>query len=134
MWREFGHFGFAIEVACMKNQDMQESFVEKLKSLRNGLKEAFPTIDVHNLLKIMNKLAHYHYNKSKFYMIGVEKEVYNFLIENGYNPYTVYRWLLLEKVPEDIRFRLKQNELTQKEAMAKACSRRKETDESLGLQ
>ncbi len=116
----------------MKNQDMQESFIEKLKTLRNALNEVFPTVDVHNLIKIMNKLAHYHYKKSKFYIVGVEKELYNFLIENSYNPYTVYRWLLLEKVPEDIKFRLKQNELTQKEAIAKACIRRHETEETLG--
>jgi len=117
----------------MKNQDMQESFVEKLKTLRNRLKEAFPTLDVHNLIKIMNKLAHYHYKKSQFYIIGMEKNLYNFLIENSYNPYTVYRWLLLEKVPEDIKFRLRQNEMTQKEAIAKACIRRQETDETLGV-
>lgn len=117
----------------MKDQDMQESFVDKLKTLRNRLKEAFPTLDVHNLIKIMNKLAHYHYKKSQFYIIGMEKNLYNFLIENSYNPYTVYRWLLLEKVPEDIKFRLRQNEMTQKEAIAKACIRRQETDETLGV-
>lgn len=66
-------------------------------------------------------------------MIGLEKDIYNFLIENSYNPYTVYRWLLLEKVPEDIKFRLRQNEITQKQAIAKACIRRQETDETLGI-
>ena len=117
----------------MKDQDMQESFIEKLKTLRKALVEKFPTLDVHNLLKIMNKLAHYHYKKSQFYIIGMEKDMYNFLIENSYNPYTVYRWLLLEKVPEDIKFRLRQNEITQKQAIAKACIRIQETDESLGI-
>lgn len=115
----------------MKNQDVQKSFVEKLKSLRKALNEAFPTLDVHNLTKIMSNLAHYHYNKSKCYMIGQDKEIYNFMIENGYNPYTIYRWLMLEKIPEDIKFQLRQKEINQKKAIAKAYERKQETEESL---
>jgi len=123
-----------MEVAYMKNQDVQKSFVEKLKSLRKALKEAFPTLDLQNLTKIMSKLAHYHYNKSKFYMIGIEKDVYNYMIENGYNPYTVYRWLMLEKIPEDIKFQLRQKEINQKRAIAKAYERKQETEESLKIE
>ena len=74
----------------------------------------------------MNKLAHFHYNKKKCMLLGLEKELYNFLIENSYNPFTVYRWLLLERLPEDIRFQVKQHRISQKKAISEAFQRRHE--------
>jgi hypothetical protein len=74
----------------------------------------------------MGKLAHYHYNKKKFILLGVERDLYNLLISEGYNPFTVYRWLLLEKMPDDLRFKLKQKEITQKKAVSLAFERRNE--------
>ncbi|MFT7616197.1 MAG: hypothetical protein ACI8Y7_001026 [Candidatus Woesearchaeota archaeon] len=51
----------------------------------------FLWLESQNLCKIMSKLAHFHYNKKKYLIVGDERELYNFLIENSYNPYTVYR-------------------------------------------
>ena len=79
-----------------------------------------------NLCQIMSKLAHYHYNKKQYLILGFEKELYNLLIENSYNPFTVYRWLLLEKLPEDIRFQVKQKKISQKMAVSEAFNRRRE--------
>lgn len=110
---------------------MQKNFLGKLKSLKKELLEAFNEDDVRNLAELMSKLAHYHYNKKKYFMVGKEKEIYNFLITNGYNPFTVYRWMLLERVPEDIRFQIKQKQITQKRAIAIAFKRRHETNETL---
>ena len=105
------------EVLVVKNKNMQKNFIEKLLSLRKQLKSRFSSLDMQNLDKIMSKLAHYHYDKKKFMVIGETKELYNFLIEKGYNPYTVYRWLLLERIPEDIKFQIKQKQLSQKKAI-----------------
>jgi hypothetical protein len=99
-----------MEVSVVKRENMQKNFVEKLTSLRKLLALRFPRLDLHNLDKIMIKFAHYHNNKKKFFVVGESKEVYNFLIEKGYNPYTIYRWLLLERVPEDIKFQIKEKQ------------------------
>ena len=85
-----------------------------------------------NLTKSMCQIAHYHYNKKQTFLVGEEKAIYNFLIENGYNPFTVYRWLLLERVPEDIRFQLRERRISQKKAVRIAFTRRHETISSLG--
>jgi len=62
----------------------------------------------------------------------VKQENYTiFLIENGYNPYTVYRWMLLDKLPEDIRFQVRQGEINQKTAVANGFERRQENDTTL---
>jgi len=101
----------------------------RLNALKNVIRQKFSEKDVPNLLEVMSKIAHYHYNKDKFIMLGVEREMYNFLRENGYNPYTVYRWLLLENTPEDIRFRLRNSQLSQRRAFSLKFDRRRPDEE-----
>ena len=115
----------------MKHKNVHKDFIGKLASVRNLLKSRLPQFDVQNLTKIMSKLAHYHYDKNKYLIFGAERELYNLLIENGFNPYTVYRWLLLENLPDDIRFQIRQKKMTQKNAFARAVERRHETYNSL---
>ncbi len=101
----------------------------KLKILRDLVNSKFSEKDVPNLLEMMSKIAHYHYNKEKFLVFGVEKELYNFLRENRYNPYTVYRWLLLENTPEDIRFRLRNSQISQRNAFNLKTERKRPNEE-----
>ena len=110
----------------MKHKNMQKNYLQKLECLRKLLYGRLPQLESQNLCKLIGKLAHYHYNKKKYLVTGLEREAYNLLIKNGYNPYTVYRWLLLERIPEDIKFQLKQKEINQKKALSKAFERRHE--------
>ncbi|RLE38008.1 hypothetical protein DRJ17_05270 [Candidatus Woesearchaeota archaeon] len=116
----------------MKERIVQKNFVEKLDTIRKLVSVRFPKVDMQDF-KMMSRIAHYHYNKKKFMITGETKEFYNFLIENGYNPFTVYRWLLLERIPEDIRFQLKQRQISQKKAISKAFRRRHENDSTLAI-
>ena len=115
----------------MNLEHMQESFVDKLKSLRKKLAVRFPSMEMHDFEKVLSRIAHFHYAKKKGLIMGVHREVYQFLIGVGLNPFTVYRWLLLERVPEDIRFRLKEREISQKKAVSLAFRRKHETKEQL---
>ena len=122
----FWNYWADMEVSVVKHTNMQKNYLQKLECLRNLLEIRLPKQKGRNLLEIMSKLAHFHYNKKKYLIMGEERELYNFLIENSYNPYTVYRWLLLERIPDDIRFQLKQNKINQKLALNKAFKRRRE--------
>ena len=115
----------------MKQTNMQKNYLQKLESLRKLLDSRLPQMESQNLLQTISKLAHYHYNKKKYLVLGFEKQLYDFLIENGYNPFTVYRWLLLEKVPEDIKFQIKQQKISQKKAVSEALKRRHERYENV---
>ncbi|MBS3148742.1 hypothetical protein J4219_07700 [Candidatus Woesearchaeota archaeon] len=108
-----------------------ENFVTKLEELRKLLVVRFPSLDVRSLTEKMSKLAHYHYNKRNFLIMGEDRELYNFLIENSYNPFTVYRWLLLERVPDEIKWQLKNRQISQKRAITLTIERRTETGSSL---
>jgi hypothetical protein len=116
----------------VKDPDVQKSFVEKLGSARKLLYSRFPQLTGRDLCQAIGKLAHYHYNKRDFILLGEDRELYSFLVESGINPFTFYRWLLLERVPEDIRFQLKQGQISQKNAVSEAFRRRHETEQSLG--
>jgi hypothetical protein len=122
----FWLFGLMLEVLIVKNKNVQENFIVKLSSVRSLINSRLTLIDSRHLLELMGKLAHYHYNKKKSILLGIERDLYNLLISEGYNPFTVYRWLLLEKIPDDLKFKLKQKEITQKKAVALAFERRGE--------
>ena len=109
----------------------RKSWIEKLNEVKILLKKKFPELEVHNVQEKMSNIAHYHYNKKNSMLLGGDRKIYNVLIENGFNPYTVYRWILLEKIPEDIRFRLNEQQISQKKAFSLAMNRRRETDSSL---
>ena len=55
------------------------------------------------------------------------------MIENSYNPYTVYRWALLERIPDEIKFQLKNHYLSQKKASKIVFERRHETETALQI-
>ncbi len=108
-----------------------ENFVTKLEEVRKLIVMRLPSINVQNLVEIMSKLAHYHYNKRRFLLVGEDRELYNLLAENSYNPFTVYRWLLLERIPEEVKWQLKNHQVSQKRAITLTLERRRETGSSL---
>ena len=124
--RGTGGFWADMEVSVVKRENVQKNFIQKLESTRKLINSRLPQMDGRNLIKIMGKLAHYHYDKKNYLIIGQERDLYNLLQENGNNPYTVYRWLLLERVPDDIRFKIKQKAMSQKTAVSEAFKRRHE--------
>jgi len=109
---------------------VRKDYLGELEKLHNKLKEHFSDFDVHNSHQLFGKLGVYHYNKKNL-ILGKDRAVYDFLIENSYNPYTVYRWSLLAKVPEDIRFQIRNYYLSQKQATKIFFARRCETNDSL---
>ncbi len=108
-----------------------ENFLTKLEQVRKLVAMRFPEMDMRNLAEKMSKLGSYHYNKKRFLVIGLDRELYNLLIENSYNPFTVYRWLLLERIPEEIKWQLKQSQINQKQAITLSVQRLKENNSNL---
>ena len=104
----------------MKYANSRLSFLDELSLLRKLVESRFSSVNGRQFYDIFSKLAHYHYNKKKCLVLGLERDVYDYLISQSYNPFTVYRWLLLERVPEEVRFQISKGELNQKEALRKA--------------
>ena len=115
----------------MKDKDVQKDYLRRLNSLKKLLYSEFTWLSGRDLCEVMSQLGHYHYNKKKFILLSENKDVYNFLMKNGFNPFTVYRWLLLERVPENIKHQLKERKMSQKKALSEAFKQRQETAETI---
>ena len=86
--------------------------LEKVKKLILGID---PDFKMEEFSLFLGRLGNYHYYKKGF-LLGSGRKIYNTLIENSYNPNTVYKWSLLERVPEDVKFQLKNGFIGQKKA------------------
>lgn len=128
---EFWAFGSAMEVACVKDKDVQKDYLRRFEELKKRLYSEFSWIEMRNLTKMLNTIGHYHYDRKGFILLGEERELYNFLMKNGYNPYTVYKWALLERIPENIRQMLRENKIGQKKAISEALTQRREEEEKI---
>lgn len=123
-------------MACVR-----KSCFEELEKVRKLILEHFPDFDARNLCVVLGRLGTHHYRKKKSMLLGKERQLYNLLIENSFNPYTVYRWALLERVPDEIKHQLRNHYLGQKKASKMFFERRHETEtvlqvdiKQLGLQ
>src|SRR3989344_1286375 len=115
-------------MAGVRNNVFEE--VEKVKGL---VELHFPGLGVREMCPLLSRLATYHNGKKKAMIFGKERELYNSLIVNSYNPFTVYRWALLERVPDEIKFQLRNHYLSQKKAVKLFFEKRHETETSLQI-
>jgi hypothetical protein len=114
-------------MACVR-----KSVFEELEKVRKLILERFPDFDARNLCVVLGRLGTHHYKK-KSMLLGKERQLYNLLIENSYNPFTVYRWALLERVPDEIKYQLRNHYLSQKNASRLFFERRHETETALQI-
>ena len=117
----------------MKCKNFRNNWLLEFERLKNLVLEEFGEDGFRNLKEISSKLATFHYNKKKLMLLGEERKIYNFLVENSYNPYRVYRWFLLERIPENIRFQLKNGQISQKLASKIHFKRRHESKSKVCL-
>ena len=113
---------------------VRKNIFAELEKVKNLIKTKFPELEVRNFCIFIGRIGQYHYNKKKKMPLGLEREVYDLLMENGFNPYTVYRWALLERVPDDIKYQLRQNQISLKNASRLFFKRNHETETSLQLE
>ncbi|MEA2037895.1 MAG: hypothetical protein U9O94_10395 [Nanoarchaeota archaeon] len=118
----------------MKKENFRNNWIEEFESLKNLVIKEFSEDGFRNLKENSAKLATYHYNKRKLMLLGEERKLYNFLIENSYNPYRVYRWFLLERVPDDVRFQLRNRLISQKIASKIHFKRKHESKNKVCLE
>ena len=86
------------------------------------VKKLFPDIEEQELLGVTQRLANrWHYNEKRKQVKLAKSEVaiYEVLINNGLNPSTVYKWLLLTQVPGEVRSQIRHGELNIQQVLAK---------------
>jgi len=99
---------------------MKGTVYDKLRGLKEGLKNDFKKLSERDLFKILGKLGTWHYPKKRTKSMRLSKQeamIYEFLLKNGYNPSTCYKWMLACNTNEDLQKRMKKGEISMKKAM-----------------
>ena len=113
--------------SIVKQAYIRKEWLIEYESIKKSVLDRFGEEYFRNFNKIIARIAQHHYNK-KGMLLGREREFYDFLLEQGHNPYKIYRWCLLERVPETIRFQLKNGLITQKTALSLHFKSKHETN------
>ncbi len=104
--------------------------MEKVSAIRHELERLFPESAVEDIMLMLGRCAHYYFGNRK-HLSERETVLYDFLRERGLNPNRVYRWFRLSIVPEDVRLRIQNGTLTERQALRLATNRRRQRDLSL---
>ncbi len=111
---------------------MRKNIFAELEKVRKIFLAIDSEFDMSRFSLFLGQLGQYHYKRNCM-LLGKEKQIYNTLIENSYNPNTVYKWSLLERVPEDVKYQLKHGFIGQKRASKLSMRRRRDTESSLQI-
>lgn len=97
---------------------MREDVLKKADKFCRTIRKELD-IDNDEVIRIVSKLVNGFHNKRKSKAVLSRKEaaVYELLLNKGYNPNTVYRWLLAADSPTEIVNRLRSGEISIREAL-----------------
>jgi len=93
---------------------------QKIKIVREIIKEVFPKMEIEQLTQEVQFLANNWHGKKRKTGIKLTRQqmvLYDLLLKNQYYPDTVYRWLLLATAPEDVKEKLRNQEISIKTAL-----------------
>ena len=114
----------------MKEGYLRKNWLVEYESIKKEVAVRFGEEYVRNFTKIIAKIAQHHYKKNSM-LLGKERELYAFLSEKGHNPFKIYRWCLLERIPEALRFQLKNGMINQKTALHMHFKNRHESENTV---
>ncbi|MCF7860876.1 hypothetical protein K9M79_01430 [Candidatus Woesearchaeota archaeon] len=109
---------------------MEGTVYDKYRLVRESVKREFKKMEDRVLFKLTAKLATWHYPNKRSKQMTLTKEeamLYEFYINNGYNPSTVYKWILACNSNEEVQRQLKNGEISLKKALAMPKYQRKLT-------
>ncbi len=105
---------------------------EKVKGVREVVKDVYPELGVEELARIVGFLANNWHGGKRKKTVSLTRQqlmVYDLLMKNGYNPATVYKWFLLATAPKDVREQVRQNNVP----IVKALRYRRKARQLLGV-
>lgn len=128
----------------IRENGKKRNLFDKVNEIKQYIKTILPEIDSDKLLSIMSHCRRFyegnlHYgkrdspNKKPRELSINEKIIYEYLIKNGLNPSTVYRWFLASRIPSDIQDQLKKGKISQRKAFEIASNRLRNRISSEGL-
>lgn len=117
--------------------------------IEKKLKQVLPEIERPVLLRALAKCRLY-YEGNLYYgrrttnkeekdkrkkrdLTEIERIIYQFLLKEGLNPSTTYRWFLATRVPSDIKEKLEKHQMPVKQALMISANRKRVRDTNIGM-
>lgn len=104
---------------------------EKVKKVREVVGDVYPLLSVEELAGIVGFLSNHWHGKKRKRNIKLTQQqllIYDLLLKNGFNPATVYKWLLLATAPGDVREQVRDGV-----PIVKALRQRRKTQQLLSI-
>ena len=114
----------------MKETYLRKNWLVEYECIKKEVGVRFGEEYLRNFTQIIAKIAQHHYKRNSM-LLGKERELYAFLQEKGHNPFKIYRWCLLERIPEALRFQLKNGMINQKTALHMHFKNRHESENNI---
>lgn len=100
----------------------QASVYDKLRDFKDGLFKEYKELEEKDLMKIMSKIAMWHYPSKRTKSMTLSKDeaiVYEFCINNNFNPSTAYKWFLVcNSTNKEMQEQLKNGTISFKKALS----------------
>ena len=99
---------------------MNGTVYDKYVKIHNELRRDFPKLDKKEFFKITATLSTWHYPKKRWKGQTLTKEqamIYEWMLNNNYNPGTVYKWLLALNTNKENQDKMKNGSMSLKKAM-----------------
>ena len=110
-----------------KYQDLRrQQTLQKALKLQNIFLEMNPHCSEQDIRILLSQCAHYHYNGRKQPLCDEAKVIYEYLVMNEYNPFTVYKWFLLFVSQKMLDASAEQNKLSFEQLRKSAARQRQQ--------
>lgn len=122
------------------------SMLDKVNLIKKDFKELLPEIEQDKYIVMLSHIAYFCNNgreyrarngRTKAFKIKVlteaERIMLDYLLKNKCVPITTYRWFRASKVPEDIMTKLRNGQVSIKEAIRSSTNRLKQKQSNTGL-
>ena len=129
----------------VRSNGRKVNIFDKVNSIKAELKEILPEVDGEKLVVLFSKVRTFYLHKKKGVPVGrayngkfrkmteIEELLYGYLLKNGLNPSTTYRWFIATRIPVDVKHKLATNQISYKTAMQISANRRRTKNSVQGL-
>ncbi len=133
----------------VRDNGKKRSLFDKVAEIKKLLNQVLPELDGNRLLTMLGHCRRY-YEGSLYYgrrtsdpevkkerlkldLTDLERVLYDFLLRQRLNPSTTYRWFLACRVPQDIKEKLENHQISYRKAMEISYNRKRVRESNIGL-
>ena len=128
----------------------KKNIFDKVNEIKDDLRTLFPEIDDSRYIKMLSRCRRkyggvlYKGRVGKVLKLPIEFRLkdelsanelilYDYLLKKKLNPGTTYRWFIATRIPDDIKEKLAQGQISTKKAMEISANRKRVRESNLGL-